>query len=41
MRKIEIILQAEKKGFVIKEIEPASPKNMLLMKLKNKWRKNE
>ena len=40
MRKIEIILQTEKKGFVIKEIEPASPKNMLLMDLENEV-KNE
>ena len=32
---MEIIIQVEKEGYVIKEIKPASPKNMLLINLKN------
>ncbi len=41
MKKIEITIQTEKERFVIKEIKPASPKNMLLINLKNKDEKNE
>ncbi len=41
MKKIEITLQAEKEGFVIKEIKSASPKNMMLINLKNTEEKNE
>ncbi len=38
MKKIEITLQVEMERFVIKEVEPISPKNMLLIKT---GRKNE
>ena len=41
MKKIEITLQIEPEEFIIKEIEPASPRNMLLMNLKIRGRKNE
>ena len=41
MKKIEITRQIEPEEFVIESIEPVSRKNMLLMKLKNKLRKNE
>ena len=41
MKKITIILQIEKEGFIIREIEPVHDRNKLLMSLKNKDRKNE
>jgi len=41
MKKIEITLQIEPEEFVIENIEPISPKNMLLKKLKNVKRRNE
>ncbi len=39
--KIEITLQVEKERFVIKEIKPVSPKNMLLINLKDAEGENE
>ena len=36
MKKIEITIQVEPGEFVIENIEPLSPKNMLLMNLKNR-----
>ena len=41
MKKIEITLQTEKEKFVIERVESISPRNMLLMKLKNMRKKNE
>ena len=41
MKKIDITLQVEREGFVIENIESVSPKNMLLMNLKNEVEKNE
>ena len=35
MKKIEITLQTEKEKFIIENIEPISPRNMLLKNLKN------
>ena len=35
MKKIEITLHIEPEEFVIEDIEPISPKNMLLKNLKN------
>ncbi len=32
MKKIELTIQASENGFVIDDIKPASPKNMLLIK---------
>ena len=41
MKKIEIMLQTEKEKFIIENITPASPKNMMLINLKNTEEKNE
>ncbi len=40
-RKIEITLQTEKGEFVVEKVEPVSPKNMLLMKTKNRGAQHE
>ena len=41
MKKIEITLQTEKEKFIIEKVESLSPRNMLLMNLKNMKKKNE
>ena len=41
MKKIEITLHIEPEEFVIEKVESISPRNMLLMKLKNIRKKNE
>ena len=41
MKKVEITIQVEREEYVIKEIEPVSKKNMLLMNLKNRGKNDK
>ena len=41
MKKVKITLQIEPEEFVIENIEPISPKNLLLKNLKKESRKNK